>query len=69
MSGMIGNDEDPKQALHNMSNNVRQTISEADYTDYTLEEKTSGPSLDDAPDVAQQWTDGDGVPQIYNPYA
>ncbi|MEF8885116.1 MAG: maltose/trehalose porter [Haloarculaceae archaeon] len=68
MSGMIGNDEDPKQALRNMSNNVRQTINEAEYTDYTLEDKTSGPSLDDAPDVAQQWIDGDGVPQIYNPY-
>ena len=69
MSGMIGNDKDPKEALRNMANNIRQTISEADYTDYTLEEKTEGPSLDDAPDVVQDWITGDGKPQIYNPYA
>ena len=51
-----------------MSNNVRSTISDADYVDYELSEKTSGPSLDDAPDAVQDWITGDGKPQIYNPY-
>ena len=68
MSAMIGNDADPKQALRDMSNNVRSTISDADYVDYELSEKASGPSLDDAPDAVQDWITGDGKPQIYNPY-
>ena len=42
---------------------------DADYIDYTLEEKTEGPSLDDAPDAVQDWITGDGKPRIYNPYA
>lgn len=68
VSGMIGAGKDPKSALRSMSNNVRSTINEADYLDFSLEEKTSGPSLDDAPDSVQKWITGDGVPQIYNPY-
>jgi multiple sugar transport system substrate-binding protein len=68
ISSMIGNDTDPKEALRSMGNNIRSTINEADYVDQTLEEKTSGPSLDDAPDIVQDWISGDGKPQIWNPY-
>jgi multiple sugar transport system substrate-binding protein len=68
ISNMIGNDTDPKQALRSMANNIRSTINDADYTDYTLEEPSSEPSLDDAPDEVQPWITGDGKPQIYNPY-
>jgi multiple sugar transport system substrate-binding protein len=68
ISGMIGNDADPKERLRQMGNNIRSTINDADYVDQTLEEKTSGPSLDDAPDLVQDWITGDGAPQIYNPY-
>jgi multiple sugar transport system substrate-binding protein len=68
ITDMTGNDADPKQALRSMANNIRSTINDADYIDYTLEEKTSGPSLDDAPDVVRPWIEGDGKPQIYNPY-
>jgi multiple sugar transport system substrate-binding protein len=65
---MIGNDADPKQALRSMANNIRSTINDADYTDYTLEEPSSEVSLDDAPDEVQPWITGDGKPQIHNPY-
>lgn len=68
ISGMIGSDNDPKQALRDMANNARQTINNADYIDYELSEKSEGPSLDDAPNSVQPWIDGDGVPKIYNPY-
>jgi multiple sugar transport system substrate-binding protein len=68
ISSMIGNDADPKQALRSMANNIRSTINDADYTDYTLEEPSSEVSLDDAPDEVQPWITGDGKPQIHNPY-
>jgi multiple sugar transport system substrate-binding protein len=68
ISGIIGNDADPKQALRSMGNSIRSTINDADYTDYTLEEPSSEVSLDDAPDEVQPWITGDGKPQIHNPY-
>ncbi len=68
ISGMIGAEQDPKSALRSMANNARSQINDADYFDFTVEEKDSGPSLDDAPDSVQKWITGDGVPQIYNPY-
>ena len=68
ISGMIGAGQDPKEALRAMGNNARSSINDADYFDFTLDEKSSGPSLDDAPDSVQKWITGDGVPQIYNPY-
>ncbi|WP_101295955.1 ABC transporter substrate-binding protein [Halegenticoccus soli] len=68
ISGMIGSDNDPKTVLRNAGNNIRSTISDADYTDYELKPKKQGPSLNDAPDSVQPWINGDGVPKIYNPY-
>ena len=67
LSGMIGSDADPKQALRDMGNNIRSAINDAEYIDYELEETTSGPSLDDAADMVQPWIEGDDEPQIYNP--
>ena len=67
LSGMIGSDADPKQALRDMGNNIRSAINDAEYIDYELEETTSGPSLDDAADIVQPWIEGDDEPQIYNP--
>lgn len=68
LSGMLGADKDPKKALRSMANKARSTINSADYVDQELKTKSSGPSLDDAPDSVQKWITGDGVPQIYNPY-
>lgn len=68
LSGMIGSNADPKQALRSMANNARSAINNADYVDYTVEEPSEMPSLDDAPEEVQPWITGNGVPQIYNPY-
>jgi multiple sugar transport system substrate-binding protein len=69
LSGMIGSDTDPKKALRDLGNQMRSTMNDADYLDYQLDEKTEGPSLDDAPDSVQPWITGDGAPEIFNPYA
>jgi len=68
ISGMIGSDNDPKEALRSMADDARSAINDADYLDYTVETPSELPSLDDAPEEVQAWVDGDGVPQIYNPY-
>lgn len=72
ISSMIGADEDPKQALQKMANNMREAIS--DQEDYDLPKKgedelPSLDDLDDAPDEVYDWIDGSGeATKIWNPY-
>ncbi|WP_276255554.1 extracellular solute-binding protein [Halomontanus rarus] len=67
ISGILGSGNDPKQAIVDQANQVRQELNEQ--VDYEVPENTEEPSLDDAPDMVQDWITGDGdAPQIWNPY-
>ncbi|RKD95541.1 sugar ABC transporter substrate-binding protein [Halopiger aswanensis] len=69
ISGILGANHDPKEALVDLANDVRSTISDSDAVDYELEQSDEQPSLDDPPDELQDWIDGsNGTPQIWNPY-
>ena len=68
ISGILGADDDPQEAVVSQANSVRQSISESDAVDYELEENTEMPELDDVPSELQDWVEGNGdTPQIWNP--
>ncbi len=61
-----GADDDPKEAVVDMANQVRESVD--DEVDYDVEENTDEPELEDVPDELQDWISGDnGTPQIWNP--
>jgi multiple sugar transport system substrate-binding protein len=67
MSGILGSDNDPKEALVSMANSIRDSANKK--LDYTLKANNEQPSLDDAPDMAQDWITGSNdTPKIWNPY-
>lgn len=67
MSAILGSENDPKKAILNMANSIRQEASKK--LDYTLSKNDTAPSLDDAPDAAQDWITGaNDTPKIWNPY-
>ncbi|MEY7848532.1 extracellular solute-binding protein [Natrarchaeobius sp. A-rgal3] len=67
ISGILGADEDPKEAVVSLANQVRESVD--DEVDYDVEENTDEPELEDVPDELQDWISGDnGTPQIWNPY-
>ena len=68
ISGILGADQDPGQAIVDQANQARQTINESDAVDYELEENTEAPSVDDIPSELQDWVEGNGdTPQIWTP--
>lgn len=66
ISGILGADEDPQQAVVDLANQMRETVNGA--VDYELEQNSSPPNLGDAPEELQAWIQGDGnTPQIWDP--
>jgi multiple sugar transport system substrate-binding protein len=66
ISGILGADADPGEAIVDLANSVRERVSED--VDYELEENPEEPSLDDAPNELNDWIEGNGdTPQIWNP--
>ena len=67
ISAILGADEDPKEAIVTQGNRVREELEGR--VDYDVPENTEEPDLDDAPDIVQDWINGDNdTPQIWNPY-
>ncbi|WP_241175341.1 extracellular solute-binding protein [Natronolimnobius sp. AArcel1] len=67
ISGILGADDDPQEAIVEQANHVRDTISGE--VDYDLPQNDEMPELEDAPDELTDWIEGNGdTPQIWNPY-
>ena len=67
LSAILGADKDPKKAIVNTANNIRDDANKK--LDYTLQKNKKEPSLKDAPDEVQDWIHGtNNTPKIWNPY-
>jgi multiple sugar transport system substrate-binding protein len=67
ISGILGNDQDPKQSLLSLGNTLREQINSVGDNDIALKEEP--PSLEDLPSELEPWVTGDnGTPKIWNPY-
>lgn len=67
ISGILGSGNDPAQALVDMANKVRDGVNKK--MDYKLSRNNKKPTLENVPEFAQPWINGDGdTPKIWNPY-
>lgn len=68
ISGILGDNQDPGEAIVNQANDARETITDSDTTDYELEQNDEPPTIDDIPDDLADWVEGNGdTPQIWRP--